>query len=66
MDKYEKLANEIIDQVCDVIEEYYEITPRILEKGDEIDSPALINGGVYYGLEGDIARLIKKHIGNIE
>ena len=52
--------------MCDVIEEYYDITPRILEKGDEIDSPALINGGVYYKLEGDIARLIKKHIGNTE
>ena len=28
-DKYEKLRNEIIDLVCDVIEEYYDITPRI-------------------------------------
>ncbi|HDL15833.1 MAG TPA: hypothetical protein ENH28_06770 [Euryarchaeota archaeon] len=61
MDKYEELANEIIDQVCDVIEEHYEIVPKILVDGDEIDSPALINGAIYYDLEENIAGLIKKH-----
>ncbi len=61
MDKYEELANEIIDLVSEVVEEYYEITPRILVKGDEIDSPALINGEVYFDLEENIGKLIKKH-----
>ena len=61
MDKYEELANEIIDLVCDIIEENYDITPRILVKGDEIDSPALINGEVYFDLEEKIGKLIKKH-----
>jgi len=61
MNKSEELANEIIDLVCEVVEENYDITPRILVKGDEIDSPALLNGEVYFDLEEKIGRLIKKH-----
>jgi len=61
MDKYEELANDIIDRVCDVIEEHYpELKPRCITDDDSIDEPALINGTVYYDLEDEIAGMLRK------
>jgi len=60
MDKYEKLANEIIDRISELIEELYDIKPKCLDINDNIESPALINGIVYYNLEDEIASKIKR------
>ena len=60
MNKYEELASEIIDMISDVIEEHYDITPKVLTKGDDIEHPALLNGEVYYNLEDEIAEMIQK------
>jgi len=63
MDKYEELANEIIDRISDVIEENYpEIKPRCITDDDSIKEPALINGTIYYNLESEIADKIKETI----
>ncbi len=60
MDKYEELANEIIDRISDVIEENYpEIKPKCITDDDSIENPALINGTIYYDLESEIADRIK-------
>lgn len=61
MDKYEELANEIIDRISDVVEENYpELKPRCITDDKSIESPALINGTTYYDLEDEIANMIKK------
>jgi hypothetical protein len=61
MDKYEELANEIIDRISEVIEEHYpEIKPRCITDDDSIENPALINGTIYYDLETEIAEKIKE------
>jgi len=59
MDKYEELANEIIDQISDLIEDMYRITPKTFDD-DSIKNPALINGVAYYDLEAEIAEKIKE------
>jgi hypothetical protein len=61
MDKYEELANDIIDRVSELIEEHYpEIKPRCITDDDSIENPALINGTIYYDLETEIAEKIKE------
>lgn len=60
MDKYEELANEIIDRISDLIEEHYDIKPKCITDDDSIDEPALINGTIYYDLEVEIAEKIKE------
>ena len=61
MDKFEELANEIIDEVSEVIENNYpELKPRCITDDESIDSPALINGTIYYNLESDIVDKLKK------
>ena len=60
MDKFEEIANEIIDDVSDVIEEHYGVEPKHITDDDSIESPALINGTVYYELESHIADKIKE------
>jgi len=63
MNKYEELANEIIDMVSDVIVEHYpEIKPRCITDDKSIENPALINGIIYYDLESEIADKIKGDI----
>ena len=63
MDKYEELANEIIDDICEVVEENYpEIKPRCITDDDSIEEPALINGTIYYDLECGIADKIKEFV----
>ena len=60
MKKHEELANQIIDRISEVIEENYpEIKPRCITDDDSIESPALINGTIYYDLESEIAEKIK-------
>ena len=59
MDKYEEIANKIIDWVCDVVIEHYDIEPKPLEEKD-LENPALINGTPYYDLECEIADFLKK------
>lgn len=58
MNKYQELANEIIDKVSEIIEEHYNIKPKNLTD-DNIENPALINGTIYYDLEQEIADKIK-------
>lgn len=66
MNKYEELANEIIDRISEIIEDNYpEITPKCITN-DDIESPALINGTIYYNLEVEIADKIKKFVKNIQ
>lgn len=61
MNKHEELANEIIDDVCEIIEEHYpEIKPKCITDDKSIESPALINGTIYYNLESEIADKIKR------
>jgi len=59
MNKQQKLANKIIYEISETIEEHYpEIKPKCITD-DEIENPALINGTVYYDLECKIADDIK-------
>ena len=58
MNKYEEIANEIIELVSSVIEEHYGIEPKNITD-DDIENPALINGTIYYDLESAIADKIK-------
>jgi len=61
MDKYEKLASEIIDNVSELIEKHYpEIKPKHITDDDSIENPTLINGIIYYDLESEIAEMIKE------
>ena len=62
MNKYEELASEIIDDVCEIVEEQH---PEIklntkISKEAGIDNPAVICGEQYYDLELKIADLIKR------
>ena len=58
MNKYEELANQIIDKVSDWIEDKYNIKPKPFGD-DDLENPALINGIAYYDMEGEIADMIK-------
>lgn len=63
MKKFEKIANEIIDDVSDVIEQHYpEIKPKCITDDKSIENPALINGTIYYDLEDEIANKIRNLI----
>lgn len=59
MDKYDEIANYVIERVSEVIEEKYGIEPKNLTD-DNIENPALINGSVYYDLEIALAEKIKE------
>ena len=65
MNKYEKLASEVIDTVSNYIEDHYGITYRDkkTEKESDKDPPeedrALIYGESYYNMEDEIASKIK-------
>lgn len=61
-DEYREIANSIIDQISEVIEEQYGLNPKTLSKGDEIDGPALLNGEVYYALEDEISEKLKEFV----
>ena len=60
MNKYEKLANEIIDAVSRIVMDNYNIKPKLFDEGSGLENPALINGVVYYDLECQIADKIKR------
>lgn len=56
MDRYDELAAEIIDDVCEIVEEQHpEIKLHTKEtKEADIENPAVICGGQYYSLEDEI------------
>ena len=61
MNKYEELANNIIDTISELVEKHYpEIKPRCITDDDSIENPSLINGTIYYDLEDEIAQKIKE------
>jgi len=59
MNKYEKLANEMIEKISEIVEDKYNIKPKNLTD-DEIENPSLINGTIYYDLESEFAEKIEK------
>ena len=64
MDKYEELANRIIDDVCDVVERQHpelKLKTRYAEESD-VENPAVVVGVQYYDLENSIANKIKKFV----
>lgn len=60
MDKYQEMAALIIDEVCTVIERNYDIEPKNLNEGSDIEDPALINGTQYYDLEDSIVNRMRR------
>ena len=60
MNKYEKLANEIIDEVCEVVEtQHPELNLKTeYAKESDVEKPAVIVGVQYYNLEDSIANKI--------
>jgi len=60
--KEEELANEIIDEVCEVVESQHpEINLNSEEaKESDVENPAVIVGVQYYNLECSIADKIKR------
>ena len=63
-DKYRELANDIIDDVSEVIIEEYRIEPmeRTDDGGNKVENPALLWGEKYYALEDDISERIKEMV----
>ena len=61
MDKHQDLAADIIDLICEKIEEEYGIEPkqRKDDGGNEVENPALLFGKDYYALEDEIAQMIR-------
>ena len=59
MNKYEKLTNEMIEKISEIVEEHYNIKPKNITD-DDIENPALINGTIYYDLENEFADKIEK------
>ncbi len=62
MNKYEELANEIIDEVCEVVEKQHpelNLKTEYAKKSD-VENPAVIVGVQYYDLEVCIANKIQK------
>ena len=57
---YEDLAAIIIDKVSDSIQEAYDLNPYSWDGDDNLDSPAIVNGTLYYELESSIGELIKE------
>ncbi len=64
MDKYEELANRIIDDVCEIVElQHPELTLKTeYAKESDVEDPAVIVGVQYYNLEDSIAGKIKKFV----
>ncbi len=60
MDELKRLATDIIDDVCDVVEQKYGITPKNFTDDKDLENPALLNGDDYYFLEEHIANKIKQ------
>ncbi|HKL23369.1 MAG TPA: hypothetical protein VJ895_01315 [Candidatus Nanoarchaeia archaeon] len=59
MNKYEKLANNMIEKISEIVEEKYNVKPKNITD-DEIENPSLINGSIYYDLESEFAEKIEK------
>lgn len=67
MNKYEELANLIIDKVSEVAEQQHpeiNLNSEYAKESDVLDSPALIVGVAYYNLESEIAGKIKRFCKN--
>ena len=66
MNKYDELANEIIDDVCEIVEEQHpELNLKTkYAKESDVESPAVVVGIQYYNLEDSIANKIKKFVKN--
>lgn len=66
MNKYEELANRMIDEVCEVVEKQHPELNLKTEyaKESDVEEPAVIVGVQYYDLECYIADEIKKFIKN--
>ena len=64
MDKYEELANLIIDDVCEVVEQQHpELNLKTkYAKESDVEEPAVIVGVQYYDLEDSIANKIKEFV----
>ena len=64
MDKYEKISMEIIDSVCEVVENQHpEIKLKTkYAKESDVEEPAVIVGIGYYNLEDSIACKLKKFV----
>jgi len=64
MDKYEELANVIIDEVCDVVEaQHPELNLKTkYAKESDVEEPAVIVGVQYYDLEDSIVNKIKEFV----
>jgi len=65
MNKYQKLANELIDAICDEVEiQHPELKLKTkYAKESDVKSPAVIVGVRYYNLEDEIARKLKEFKG---
>lgn len=59
MDKYNEVAADIIDDVCEIVLEHYTIEVKDLEN-QGLENPALINGVPYYDLEQNVASRLRK------
>ncbi len=64
MNKYEELANEIIDDVCDVVDiQHPELNLETeYAKESDVENPAIVVGVQYYDLEDKIATKIKEFV----
>lgn len=64
MNKYEEIANEIIDDVCEVVEKQHPELNLKTEyaKESDVEEPAVIVGVQYYDLESNIADKIKEFV----
>ena len=65
MNKYEELANEIIDDVCEIVEEQHpelNLNTEYAKESDVLEDPAVIVGVRYYDLEDRIASKIKEFV----
>jgi CheY-specific phosphatase CheX len=68
MNQFEELANEIIDEVSDVVEMQHpelKLNTKIAKEAG-IESPAVICGDGYYRLEVQIAEKIKEAFGKLK
>jgi hypothetical protein len=64
MDKYEELANKIIDEVSEMVEKQHPELNLNTEtaKKEGIENPAVIVGEDYYNLEESIANEIRNFV----
>ncbi len=64
MDKYEELANRIIDDVCEIVESQHpELTLKTeYAKESDVEDLAVIVGVQYYNLEDGIAGMIREFV----